>query len=192
VERELHNVWSVDRGFSLIEVLVASTLMTIALIALAQLSVVSIRMNQVARLTTVTTVLASQKIEQLQALTWAFDAAGAPVSDTTTDTSVAPEQSAGGTGLAPSPAEALVQDTTGYCDFLDARGRPLVHSVGAGTAPPSATAFVRRWSIQTLPTVDGLLIQVSVARRGTHAALSNVHTRPGEARMIVLKTRKSG
>ena len=65
-----------DRGFSLIEVLVATAVMTLALIALAQLMVVSIRVNQVARLTTVTTVLASQKIEQLQALTWSFDAAG--------------------------------------------------------------------------------------------------------------------
>jgi prepilin-type N-terminal cleavage/methylation domain-containing protein len=182
----------VDRGFSLIEVLVASTVMTIALIALAQLSVVSIRVNQIARLTTVTTVLSSQKIEQLQALTWAFDAAGAPVSDTATDTTVAPEQSAGGTGLAPSPVDALAEDTNGYCDFLDAYGRPLAGSVGGGTAPPSATAFVRRWSIATLPTVDGLLIQVSVAPRGTRAASSNVRPRPGEARIIALKIRKSG
>jgi prepilin-type N-terminal cleavage/methylation domain-containing protein len=182
----------VDRGFSLIEVLVASTVMTIAMISLAQLSVLSIRVNQVARSTTVTTVLASQKIEQLQSLTFAFDASGAPVSDATTDTTVAPERSAGGTGLAPSPADALVQDTTGYCDFLDAFGRPLAHALEVGTAPPPATAFVRRWSIDSLPAVDGLLIQVSVAPRGARAARSAFFTRPGEARIIALKIRKSG
>ena len=181
-----------DRGFSLIEVLVASTVMTIALIALAQLSILSIRANQVARLTTVTTVLASQKVEQLQALTWAFDGAGTPVSDTATDTTVAPEQPFGGTGLAPSPAAALVQDTSGYCDFLDAHGRSIADSIEGGTAPPSAIGFVRRWSIEPLPTVDGLLIQVSVAPRGAGAAPSNVRTRPGEARIIALKIRKSG
>lgn len=185
-------VRGVDRGSSLVEVLVASTVMTLAVIALAQLSVLSIRVNQIARLTTVTTVLASQKIEQLQALTFAFDASGAPVSDATTDTTVTPERSTGGTGLAPSPADALVQDTTGYCDFLDAFGRPLVHTVEGGTGPAPATVFVRRWSIDTLPTVDGLLIQVSVAPRGARAAPSTVHTRRGEARIVALKIRKSG
>lgn len=180
-----------NRGFSLVEVLIASIVMTIALIALAQLSVLSIRVNHVARWTTFATVLASQKMEQLQALTWTFDGNGARVSDTTTDTTATPERSAGGTGLAPSPAGALVQETSGYCDFLDAHGRALP-SLDDGTVPPAATAYVRRWSIETLPAADGLMIQVSVTPRGTRAGPSTVRKRPEEARILALKFRKSG
>ena len=67
-----------DRGFSLIEVLVATTVTTIGTLALAQLCVMSMRMNQDARATTFATVLASQKMEQLRALAWASDALGVP------------------------------------------------------------------------------------------------------------------
>jgi prepilin-type N-terminal cleavage/methylation domain-containing protein len=177
----------VDRGFSLIEVLVASVVMTIALVALAQLSVVSIHTNQVARRTTFATVLASQKMEQLQALAWTFDGAGAPLSDTTTDTTVVPERSVGGTGLAPSPTDAIARETPGYCDFLDSYGRSVAPD---GAAVPMATAYVRRWSIEALSAADALLIQVSVTPRG--AGPSIVVRRPEEARLIAIKARKSG
>jgi prepilin-type N-terminal cleavage/methylation domain-containing protein len=182
----------VDRGFSLIEVLVASSLMTLATIGLAHLSINSIRVNRVARSTTFAIVLASQKMAQLQALTWAADSAGAPVSDTSTDTTVAPEASAGGTGLAASPSDALVANTLGYCDFLDAYGQPL----GGGTTPPRTTAYVRRWAIEALSTADTVMIQVWVTPVGIRPSAAvvgrNGGRHPEEARLVVLKTRKSG
>ena len=168
----------------------ASLVMTIGLIALAQLCVISIHANQVARRTTVATVLAWQKLEQLQSLMFKFDDAGARLSDTTTDTTVVPERSTSGTGLSPSPAGALVQDTPGYCDFLDAGGRLLGGSVGAA---PAATAYVRRWSIEPLPSADALLMQVSVTPRGMRTSSSDVRRRHiEETRFVVIKARKSG
>ncbi len=178
---------AVNRGFSLVEVLVAMTVMMIATIGLAQLSVMAIRVNQGARATTFTTVLASQKMEQLRALAWTWDPSGAAISDASTDTAVAPERSSGGTGLTASPPDALRVITPGYCDYLDAAGRTL----GGGPTPPSKTAFIRRWSIEPLPFPgnDTLAIQVSVTPLGSLLNRSNARL-PGEARIFSIKTRK--
>ena len=178
---------AVNRGFSLVEVLVAITVMMIATIGLAQLSVMAIRVNQGARATTFTTVLASQKMEQLRALAWTWDPSGAAISDASTDTAVAPERSSGGTGLTASPPDVLRVITPGYCDYLDAAGRTL----GGGPTPPSKTAFIRRWSIEPLPFPgnDTLAIQVSVTPLGSLLNRSNARL-PGEARIFSIKTRK--
>src|SRR6266540_4803072 len=106
-----------DRGFSLIEVLAATTILTVALAALAQLFAISAKSNSSAKATTFASVLAQQKMEQLRGLTWGYDALGLPLTDTTTNISVMPE-TAGGHGLTPSPTAALSQNTVGYCDFL--------------------------------------------------------------------------
>src|SRR6478736_3180208 len=90
-----------ERGFSLLEVLVASTIMAVALTTLAQLFVVSTNANSGAKSTTYAAVLAQQKMEQLRGLAWGFDTLGLPVTDISTDISVVPEQAIGGTGLAP-------------------------------------------------------------------------------------------
>src|SRR5688572_31803042 len=74
-----------DAGFSLIEVLLATTLLTVAVGALSQLFVISTRANTNARVTTFTTVLAQQKMEQLRSLTWGFDSMGLPLTDTSTN-----------------------------------------------------------------------------------------------------------
>ena len=75
-------------GFSLLEVLVATTILTVALVALAELFAISTRANDSARVTTFAAVLAQQKMEQLRALMWGFDALGLPISDTSTDLTV--------------------------------------------------------------------------------------------------------
>ncbi len=181
----MHVCRRVDRGFSLIEVLVASALMVVALAGLAQLAVASVLAGDGSRAVTLAAVLASQKIEQLRALAWTVDAAGAPVSDTATDTSRSPERPAGGTGLAPSPPDALLEDTSGYCDYLDGHGR----SLGGGSRPPAGTVFVRRWSIQPLAGRDGLVMTVSVTRAGVPPARAR---RIDEARLVAVKVRKAG
>src|SRR5207344_2437984 len=96
--------------------------------------------------------------------TWGFDALGLPVTDTTTDVSAVPETS-GGRGLSLSPAHSLGTNSEGYCDFVDAFGRPL----GGGTAPPAGTAYIRRWSIEALPADpdNTIVLQVLVTRAGS-------------------------
>jgi len=176
----------VDRGFSLVEVLVAAAMMTLAIVSVAQIAIVAVRTSHAARLTTIAAALASQKAEQLKALTWALDDAGAPVSDVTTDTAVSPEQPMGGTGLLVSAPETLTRSTAGYVDFLDASGRCL----GSGPGPPSGTAFVRRWSIGGFAAGDGRLLQISVRPIAAMDDSSNLR-RPEEARVVAVKIRKS-
>ncbi len=177
------------RGFSLVEVLVAIAVLTMATVALAGVSLHAVRNSQDARSITTATVLASQKMEQLRTLVWAFDAAGVPVSDVSTDTTVVPERTSGGTGLRPSSHGALSENRAGYCDFVDASGRAL----GGGTQPPAGTAFVRRWSIDRFPlaTSEAVLIQVSVSPIGSPRALTPPRGRlSGETRIVSIKVRK--
>ena len=135
-----------DRGFSLIEALVATSLMAVAGIGLAHLSVVSIRANQIARSSTIATLLASQKIEGLRGLAW--------------------------TEITPSPPGALFENTTGFFD----------------TPAPD---FVRRWSIEPLPPNDTVLIQVSVIRASSQHVRDASRRRPGESRIVDVRTRKA-
>ncbi len=89
------------RGFSLLEVLVASTVFTVAVVGLVPLLIVSTTANTTARTTTFAVALAQQKMEQLRALAWNVDASGAAVSDTTTDLTTTPERS--GSRRGPEP-----------------------------------------------------------------------------------------
>src|SRR5436190_20085380 len=86
-----------EGGFSLIETMVAAGLLAASLVALAQLSALAVRSNLESRSATYATVLAQQKLEQLQALTFGYDLQGLPIADTTTDTAVTPERPTGGT-----------------------------------------------------------------------------------------------
>ena len=56
-----------ERGFSLVEVLIASTILIAGLVSLAQLFTVATASNISARHTTYATALAAQKIEELRA-----------------------------------------------------------------------------------------------------------------------------
>jgi len=180
------------RGFSLLEVLVATTLLTVSLAALAQLFAIATRANSSARATTYATVLAQQKMEQLRSLTWGFDTLGLPLTDTSTDITVVPERETGGNGLSPSPANTLGQNIEGYVDYLDTFGRAL----GGGPMPPEGTVYIRRWSVEPLPTNPGntIVLQVLVTRRRTRGAAEKatpVRRLPDEALMISVKTRKA-
>jgi prepilin-type N-terminal cleavage/methylation domain-containing protein len=186
--------FSNDRGFSLIETLVATTIMSVALASLAQLFLISTKANQSARITTNASVLAQQKMEQLRGLTWGFDILGLPLSDTTSDLTVVPEQPQGGPGLTPSPDGSLRNNFDGFCDFLDGRGQ----SLGGGSVAPVNTVYVRRWSVEPLPTNPNntLILQVMVTRwraRGV-ADIEDIgggRRLPDEARVISVKTRKA-
>jgi len=147
-----------DRGFSLLEVLVATTLLTVAVSSLAQLLFIAARANAGARTTTYAVVLAQDKMEQLR---------GADITE-----------------LAVSPPGVLDANTVGYVEYLDASGRSLG---GASAVPTAGTVFIRRWSIDPVAGDDGnpdhtIVLQVMVTRALAHggARLVSVKTRKAE------------
>jgi prepilin-type N-terminal cleavage/methylation domain-containing protein len=182
-----------QRGFSLPEVLVAMAILTFSLVALAQLFATATRANLNARTTTLSTSLSQQKIEQLRSLTWGFDQLGLPVSDFTSDTAVSPASPSGGTGLSPSPANSLLDNVTGYVDYLNEYGE----SLGGGAGAPPGTVYVRRWSVEPLPTNPNntLIIQALTFKlggvRSTAGGAATGNRLPEESRMTTVKTRKS-
>jgi type II secretory pathway pseudopilin PulG len=162
-------------GFSLLETLVATTVLTVAVAGLAQLFILATRANRSAGATTHATLLAQQKMEQLRSLTWRFEADGSPASDA---------------GLAPSPANALDANASGYSDALDRFDRALDGGASGGAV------YVRRWSIEPLPSNPGntLVLQVRVVR-ATAAAARGMGTPAArmadEARLVSVRMRKA-
>ena len=59
-----------ERGFSLVEVLIASTILIVALLSLAQLLSLATAANGAAGRATFSAVLAAEKLEELHTLTW--------------------------------------------------------------------------------------------------------------------------
>jgi type II secretory pathway pseudopilin PulG len=176
-----------ESGFSIVEVLVATLVLSVGLLSVAQLFAVSTK-----------GMLAQQKMEQLRSLTWGFDTVGLPVSDYNTDTTnvgtLAGCTSSGtgaGTGLSPSPSGTLTQNTDGWVDYLDQNGCDL----GGGGNAPNGTTYIRRWSVEPLPTNPNntLILQVLVTRRTNrgNADAGNVARLPEETRFMSVKTRKS-
>ena len=179
-----------ESGFSLVEVIVATGILATALVSLAQLFAISTSANMAARNAGTTMIYAEQKLEQLRALSFTLDVAGLPINDAATDTSVYPPAAAGGTGLSPSPTNTIQTNTDGYVDYLDRNGKQL----GGGATVPNNTAYIRRWSVEPLPTNPNniIILQVLVTRsrdRGT-ADLGSVARAPDEARLMTVRSRK--
>jgi prepilin-type N-terminal cleavage/methylation domain-containing protein len=135
-----------ERGFTLVEVLIATVVLSTAVVATAGLFGIAGLSVRNARRQSVATLMAAGKLAELR------------VSD-----------------VALSPPDALVRDTPGCVDYLDASGRAIA---GGSQRPPEAV-FVRRWRVQPLPDdpVDSLIIEVLVV--------------PGDARVIALRTREA-
>ena len=176
-----------EAGFSLLEVVFATFLLSAVALGIAQLFAIGTLANWRAKMQTSSSVLAGQKMEQLRALTWAFDTEGLPVSDVVTRLDT-PTPSAGGQGLNPSPPNALAQDAQGYVDYLD------IHGGYVGTGPVPQAAYCRRWSIQPLPTNPNntLVFQVRVIPISEQANADATGQRALEEALIFsVKTRKA-
>lgn len=162
-------------GFTLLEVMVALLLLTGSFLAVAQLLAVAGRASDRSRATALGAVLAAQKMEQLRALSWAYDIDGSPID-----------------GLGLSPPRALDADAAGFVDYFDDSGTPI----GGGPPSPAQAAFVRRWSAEqdagTAPPA-ALILRVVVQYRGP----SGLAFGPGArgwtevARVIGAKARRS-
>jgi len=171
--------------------MVAMFLLAGGLVATAQMFGLAVRGNISAQRATYTAMLAQEKMEQLRGLTWGFDPTGLPIQDYATNISVDPPAN-NGVGLQPSPDNALSANVNGYVDYVDRVGNTL----GGGPFAPANTVFVRRWSVEPLPTNPNntLIFQVLVfslndrADDGEGLVLDRVRD---EARLVSVKTRKS-
>jgi type II secretory pathway pseudopilin PulG len=177
-----------ERGFSLIETLIAIGVLITVAVSLAQLFAIGQRSTDRARTLSLSSMLAAEKMEQLRSLSWGFDVTGQPVTDTSADLSVSPERQSGGVGLRTSPADALDRNVDGYCDFLDRSGV----SLGRRSSPPLNTAYIRRWSVAPLAAdpANGLVLQVRVVTAAANAGSGP--TAPGEARLVSIRARTVG
>jgi prepilin-type N-terminal cleavage/methylation domain-containing protein len=128
-----------EAGFSLVELLVATTILTVGLLAAARVFAASTMANAGARTITSATVLALEKMEELRAV---------PMDDP---------------ALERSPPDALTVDIAGYSDRPD-------------------PAYVRRWSVEPLPSYPdaAVAVRVAVLRPGA----------PGRAYLETIKARK--
>ena len=155
---------SCQRGFSLVEALVATAVVATAFGALTHLVVMATRANAGAMATTLATLLAAERADALSC-----------------DLSVA------GVGTATlSPADALEANAVGFSDFFDARGQPLA----AGPPAPPSAAYVRRWAVQALPggPPGARLLHVVVLAWPHAAPLVGSEARRAElARLVVVK-----
>ena len=182
-----------QRGFSLVEVLFALVVLSVAVSGLAHLLTVAAYTNMRARATTYAAVLAQQKMEQLRGLAYGFDAGGGAVIDVDTDITVQPELPGGGAGLLSSPPGVLAADTAGYVDYVDGKGASLG---GAAAVPPPGTAYIRRWSVAPLPSsANTIVFQVLVMRVGPRVTADSRIGAGGrsaeQARLVSVKTRKA-
>jgi prepilin-type N-terminal cleavage/methylation domain-containing protein len=180
-----------QRGFSLVEVLFALVVLSVAVLGLAHLLTAAAYTNARARATTYAAVLAQQKMEQLRGLAYGFDPGGGAVTDVDTDITMQPELPGGGAGLQSSPPGVLAANTIGYVDYVDAKGASLG---GAAAAPPPGTVYIRRWSVQP-SNGNTIVLQVLVMRAGARGAADN-RIGPGgrpadQARLVSVKTRKA-
>ena len=178
-------------GFSLLETLIATFLLAGGVLATAQMFILSTKGNASAMQSTYTAALAQEKMEQLRGLTWGFDNVGLPVQDFTTNIAVDPALD-NGVGLTPSPDNALSANVAGYVDFIGRDGNTL----GGGPQVPNGTFYIRRWSVEPLPTNPNntLILQVLVFPHAAREQNGNgvvLDRRRDEARLVTVKTRKS-
>lgn len=156
--RRVHGIVG-EAGSSLVEALVAASVVLTVAAGVAQLLIWSRRAVWGAGTETAAVSLAVEKLEQLRALEWRVDAAGIRHSDRTTNLSAA-APAANGTGLQRSPPGALARNTPGFMDFVAADGGWR----GSGPGTPAGAAYVRRWSITPLEIDpdDTLILTVAV------------------------------
>ncbi|HUE90320.1 MAG TPA: hypothetical protein VMO26_29910 [Vicinamibacterales bacterium] len=151
-----------SRGFALIEALIASLLIAIAVVGFAHLVAVASAQAVMTRQSATALMLAQAKLEELRGLAWRFDADGSRVSRAE---------------LATSPPSTLVEDLDGYVERLD--------RFGSSAPPDDEPHYRRRWAIAPLSALDPdtLVLQVCVYSTGRAGGAP-------EACVWALRTRK--
>ena len=135
-------------GFTLIEVLVATTLVCTAVAGLAQLGLLAMAQSLAVQRQAAAFWLAQSKLEELRAKPWTFDSAGLALSDP---------------ALSLSPPDALASETAGFVDYFDRFGDAV---------PPALSTYQRRWAITLVDPLDAdtLWLQSCVLTRAPASA----------------------
>jgi hypothetical protein len=173
--------------------MIATGLLAGAVVVLGQMFAIAMADMTSARTGTFAAVLAEQKMEQLRGLTWGFDIIGLPLTDTSSNIALPIQSAAGGPGLSPSPSDSLRSNVDGYVDYVDQFGQ----IIGGGTTVPAQALYIRRWSVEPLPTNPNntVILQVVVTRsrnRGiADSEEGSTRRLRDEARLMTVKTRKS-
>jgi prepilin-type N-terminal cleavage/methylation domain-containing protein len=97
-----------------------------------------------------------------------------------------------GADLVQQGDRSLNADIAGACDFLDEYGR----SLGTGASPLPGTVYIRRWSVEPIPSDSGtFVVQVAVFprvwRNGADPASADARTFGG-AQIVTIKGRRMG
>jgi type II secretory pathway pseudopilin PulG len=130
-----------ESGFTLVEVVISAGLLATLAAGGAHLIGRAVRDAEAARMRTVASVAALQKMEQLRAMALAEEAGGA------------------GPGLQASPPGTLDVDVPGYVDYLTGDG------VWLSETSSTSAVFARRWSVRLhAHDPDTLALRVVVTR----------------------------
>jgi type II secretory pathway pseudopilin PulG len=130
-----------ERGFSLIETVVAAGIVAGAFAAVAQMFALSIAHNNSARAGSAATVLAGQKMEQLRGLTWGVDL---------------------------YEGGALGSSLVGFADYADQAGNILG---AGGNMPPGTVYIRRWLVAAMPSKPDVLVLQVMVTKPSATSAV---------------------
>ena len=130
-------------------------------------------------------------MEELRALAWGFDTRACPQRHDDEHRPCRRRRRPEARGSLRRPRPLYRRTPTGFVDYIDPNGNKL----GGGGIRPDNAIYIRRWSIEPLPTNPNntLVIQVLVTRHRTAARpIRGSRPRlPDEARMISVKTRKA-
>jgi prepilin-type N-terminal cleavage/methylation domain-containing protein len=141
-----------QRGFSLVETMVALCLLLVVTAGVLPLAVLTFRISENhGHLLARATEYAQDKLEQLMALSYG---------DVITDTRVFPAVTLGGTGLSPGGSVNTAAPVDGYVDYLTNEGALLA---SAGGAPPDGWYYQRVWRVEELGAVDAARCPVSAS-----------------------------
>jgi len=148
-----------ETGFSLLETIMALTILLVVAVGLLPLGVVATTTTEnQGHLTARTTEYAQDKLEQLLALAYG---------DTTSDTRVFPATDLNGSGLTVGGNADPAAPVDLYVDYLDPNGT-LLPSVGG--VPPATWFYMRAWSVAN-PSLNLKQITVTaVVRSGLGGA----------------------
>ena len=124
-----------EAGMSLLEAIVATGLLSIALVSIAQLFALAIRSSVASRSTTYGSILAGQKLEELRATP----------------------------ALVPSPPDTLEDNAPGFVDYIDQAGG--VAAGGGAKPPGNAIYTRRWAIAPVAGAPDTLVLQVRVLRK---------------------------
>jgi hypothetical protein len=127
-----------ERGTSLIETIIATSLLLVVMVGLLSMAALAtVYTENHGHLEARTTEYAQDKMEQLLALVY---------TDAVTNTVVFPAAPTGGTGMAVGGSIDTSAPVNGYVDWLSQAGDLL----GGGTTPPTDWFYQRVWQITNL------------------------------------------